>query len=119
MMGDRIGLVPGVITLFQGPSFELNTGTSLKFLLGGNKRNFQAFQIGTWMRISNHFQESVTADAVIVSTRFDYNDFSIGFSYDVNVSSLRPASNSNGAFEFALVYKICGPEKRNVYCPNF
>lgn len=119
MMTDRMGLVPGVITLFQGPSFELNTGTSLKFLLGGNKRNYQAFQIGTWMRISNHFQKSVTADALIFSTRFDYNDFSIGFSYDVNVSSLRPASNSNGAFEFALVYKICGPEKRNVYCPNF
>lgn len=119
MMTDRLGLVPGVITLFQGPSFELNTGTSLKFLLGGNKRNSQAFQIGAWMRISNHFQKSVTADALILSTRFDYNDFSVGFSYDVNVSSLRPASNSNGAFEFALTYKICGPEKRNVYCPNF
>ena len=119
MMTDRMGLVPGVITLFQGPSFELNTGTSLKFLLGGNKRNYQAFQIGAWMRISNHFEKSVTADALILSTRFDYNDFSVGFSYDVNVSSLRPASNSNGAYEFALVYKICGPEKRNVYCPNF
>ncbi len=119
MMTDRIGLVPGVITLFQGPSFELNTGTSLKFLLGGNKRNYQAFQVGAWMRISNHFEEAVTADALIFSTRFDYNDFSVGFSYDVNVSSLKPASNSNGAFEFALVYKICGPEKRNVYCPNF
>ncbi len=119
MMTERLGLVPGVITLFQGPSFELNTGTSLKFLLGGNKRNSQAFQLGAWMRISNHFEKSVTADALILSTRFDYNDFSIGFSYDVNVSSLRPASNSNGAFEFALVYKICGPEKRNVYCPNF
>ncbi len=119
MMTSRVGLVPGVITMFQGPSFELNAGTSLKFLLGGNRRTYQAVQFGAWMRLSNHFQKSVTTDAVIVSTRFDYDQFSIGFSYDVNVSSLRPASNSNGAFEFALVYKICGPEKRNVYCPNF
>ncbi len=119
MLTSRVGLVPGVITMFQGPSFELNTGTSLKFLLGGNRRNYQAVQFGAWMRISNHFQKSVTTDAMILSTRFDYNEFSIGFSYDVNVSSLRPASNSNGAFEFALTYKICGPEKRSVYCPNF
>jgi len=119
MITDKVGLVPGIIALRQGPSFELNTGTSLKFLLGGNKRQYQAFQIGAWMRLSNHFAKTTTADAMILSTRFDYNDFSLGFSYDINVSSLRPASNANGAFEFALVYKICGPEKRNVYCPNF
>ena len=119
MMADRFGLVPGVIVMRQGPSFELNTGTSLKFLLGGNKRSYQAFQIGAWMRLSNHFRDATTADAVIISSRFDYDDFSIGFSYDVNISTLKEASNSVGGFEFALVYKICGPEKRNVYCPNF
>ena len=119
MMSNKLGLVPGVVTFFQGPSFQLNTGTSLKFLLGNSRTNYQAFQVGAWMRISNHFQQSVTADAFILSTKFDYNDFSFGFSYDVNVSSLRAASDSQGAFEFSTVYKICGNEKRNVYCPNF
>ncbi len=119
MVADRFGLVPGVIMMRQGPSFELNTGTSLKFLLGGNRRSYQAFQIGAWMRLSNHFRDATTADALIISSRFDYQDFSIGFSYDINVSPLREASNTIGGFEFALVYKICGPEKRNVYCPNF
>ena len=119
MIAEKLGLVPGVIALFQGPSFELNTGTSLKFLLGKSKRLHQAFQIGAWFRISNHFQESITGDALILSTKFDYDQFSIGFSYDVNVSALKPASNSNGAFEFSMIYKLCGPETRNVYCPNF
>lgn len=119
LMTSKLGLVPGVVTLFQGPSFELNTGTSLKFLLGNSRTNYQAFQLGAWMRISNHFAQSVTADAFILSTKFDYNDFSFGFSYDVNVSSLKAASNSQGAFEFAMTYKICGPENRSVYCPNF
>ncbi len=119
LMTSKLGLVPGVVTFFQGPSFQLNTGTSLKFLLGNSRTNYQAFQVGAWMRISNHFQESVTADALILSTKFDYNDFAFGFSYDVNVSSLRAASDSQGAFEFSMVYKICGNEKRNVYCPNF
>ncbi len=119
MIGDRIGLVPNVVVLMQGPSFELNAGTNLKLLLGGSQRTNQSFQFGAYMRLSNHFEKSMTADAVILNVRFDYNDFSIGFSYDINVSSLRPASNSNGSFEFALIYKICGPQRRNVYCPNF
>ena len=116
---SRVGLVPGAIVMFQGPSFELNTGTSLKFLLGGNRRSYQAFSIGTWTRISNRIGSGVLMDALILSTRFDYDNFSLGFSYDINVSDLVPASNNNGAFEFALVYKICGPERRNVYCPRF
>lgn len=118
-MTDKLGLVPGVITMIQGPSLEVNTGTSLRFLLNRTKYEYQALQFGAWARISNRLDSGVHADAMILSSRFDYNDFSLGFSYDVNVSELRPASNSNGAFEFALVYKICGPEKRNVYCPNF
>ncbi|MEO1714317.1 MAG: hypothetical protein AAFU60_13380, partial [Bacteroidota bacterium] len=61
----------------------------------------------------------VLMDAMILSTRFDYDSFSLGFSYDINVSELVPASNNNGAFEFALVYKICGPTRRGVYCPRF
>jgi type IX secretion system PorP/SprF family membrane protein len=118
----RIGLVPGIIAMKQGPSFQLNSGTSLKFLLGngrGRNSNYQAFQLGTWVRISNKVQTGILTDAVILSTRFDYNQFSLGFSYDVNVSALKPASSNNGAFEFALVYKFCNNERRGVYCPNF
>ena len=119
LLSDRLGLVPGIVLLKQGPSFETNFGTSFKFLLGGNKRYYQAFQIGAWFRLSNHYAKSTTGDALILSTRFDYETFAIGFSYDINVSSLKTASNGNGAFEFALTYKICGNESRNVYCPNF
>ena len=119
LLSERFGLVPGVVFFKQGPSFEINGGTSLKFLLGQSRTSYQAFQIGAWMRFSNHFEDATTTDALILSTRFDYDQFSIGFSYDINVSTLREASNSNGSFEFALVYKICGPESRNVYCPNF
>lgn len=116
---SRVGFVPGVIAMWQGPSFQVNTGTSLKFLLAGNRRTYQAFQIGIWGRISNKINTGVLMDAAILSTRFDYNNFSLGFSYDINVSDLVPASNNNGAFEFSLVYKICGPERRGVYCPRF
>jgi type IX secretion system PorP/SprF family membrane protein len=118
-IADKFGLVPGVIAMVQGKSMEVNTGTSLRYTLNKTRYEYQALQFGAWGRLSNRLESGIHTDAFILSTRFDYNAFSLGFSYDINVSELRPASNSNGAFEFALVYKICGPEKRNVYCPNF
>ncbi len=118
-VGDRIGLVPGVIVMSQGPSFELNSGTSLKFILSGNRRSYQAFQLGSWVRVSNRLAQGMLVDAVILSTRFDYQNFTLGFSYDINVSELAAVSNGHGAFEFAMLYTINGPEKRNVYCPRF
>ncbi len=119
MVAKRFGLIPGVVTFFQGPSFQVNAGNSFKFLLGNSRRYHQAFQIGAWARVANKLESGKLVDAFILSTRFDYEQFTIGFSYDINTSSLYTASNGNGAFEFSLVYKICGPERRGVYCPNF
>jgi type IX secretion system PorP/SprF family membrane protein len=120
MMTDRFGILPGVIVMSQGPSFQVNAGTSFKFLLGtGRQPGDQSFQFGLWTRVSNKIQSGVLNDAVIASTRFDYDNFSLGFSYDINISPLRAASNANGGFELALVYKICGPSRRGVYCPSF
>ncbi len=118
MLGRRFGLVPGAIVMSQGPSFQVNGGTSFKFLLGDRRSN-QSFQFGLWTRISNKIETGVLNDAAILSTRFDYENFSLGFSYDINISPLQTASNNNGGFEFALIYKICGVERRGVYCPNF
>ena len=119
MAGQKFGIVPGVVTFLQGPSFQVNAGTSFKFLLGNSRRYHQAFQLGAWARVSNKLEKGKLMDALILSTRFDSEQFNIGFSYDINTSTLRTASNGNGAFEFSLVYKICGPERRGVYCPNF
>jgi hypothetical protein len=54
-----------------------------------------------------------------LTTRFDYNQFTIGFSYDATTSLLRKAAPTTGGYEFSLMYNICGRERRNVYCPSF
>ncbi len=119
MLTNRLGLVPGFLMRMQGPSMEIVPGTTVKFILGNARYTNQSFQLGAWMRMSKKESGGILGDAFILSTRFDYENFTLGFSYDVNTSSLRPASKANGAFEFAIQYKICGPERRNVYCPNF
>lgn len=115
----KMGILPGFIVMRQGPSFQINAGTSLRFMLDQSKDNYQAFQLGLWGRVANKLENGYLTDAIIASTRFDFNDLSLGFSYDINVSQLKPASNSQGSFEFSLIYKICGMERRGVYCPNF
>ncbi len=116
---SRIGLNPGIVAFIQGPSMQINTGMNLKFLLAGNKRTYEDFVVGTWIRLANKIDKGILADAIILSTRFDYENFGIGFSYDLNISSLNNATNYNGAFEFSGIYNICGPERRGVYCPRF
>jgi type IX secretion system PorP/SprF family membrane protein len=121
---DRITLLPGIVTFLQGPYMQINGGTSMRFLLGSSKRSAEAIQFGAWARLGNKVGEDnkasgILMDALILSTRFDYSQFSLGFSYDYNVSALNAATNGNGSFEFALQYKICGNERRNLYCPNF
>lgn len=119
MINGHIGIVPGFVLFRQGPSLEINGGTSIKFLLGRKRQDYQAFQFGIWVRNARDFESGTIMDALIFSTRFDYNNFGVGFSYDANVSELNAASNGNGGFELSLLYNICKGFQRSVICPRF
>lgn len=116
-----MSVVPGAIAMFQGPHVEFNVGTSLRFDMGSGRTrgDSQSWQVGLWYRLGNKVEGGVHSDAIILMTRLDYQYYGIGFSYDYNISKLRNSAAANGAFEFSLVYYICGPEKRSVYCPRF
>ncbi len=119
MISDRVGIVPNLVAMFQGPNMEINPGTAVKFLFGNYRRNYQAFSIGAWYRLSNRFDSTIYSDAFILETEFEYENIGIGLSYDINVSDLNAASNGNGGFELSVIYQIAGNENRGVYCPNF
>ena len=118
MGGGNISLVPGGVFFKQGPSLEINAGNSFRFNLD-NGGGDQSFQFGGWIRLARHFTDPLLVDAIILSTRFDYENWGIGFSYDINVSSLSQESRGNGGFEFSMIYLVCGPQNRGVYCPKF
>lgn len=116
-LNRSVSLVPGAVFFNQGPSLEINAGNSFRFNL--DNADDQSFQFGAWMRLARHFEDPILVDAIILSTRFDYSNWGIGFSYDINVSSLSQESRGNGGFEFSMVYYVCGPQNRGVYCPKF
>ena len=115
----RMTLLPFAIYLSQGPHKQLNAGASLRFAMGSTRLSRQSWQIGSYYRVGTQVAGGLHSDAVILSSRFNYDQFSIGLSYDLNISELNAAGAVNGAFEFSLKYEICGPESRGVYCPRF
>lgn len=62
-------------------------------------------------------------DAVIPTVKLDYTPFSVGLSYDVNLSSLKTGTKGRGGFELSLSY-IGFLDRENsslnaVHCPRF
>lgn len=62
-------------------------------------------------------------DAVIPTIKIDYSPFSIGLSYDANISKLKASSYGRGGFELSLTY-IGFLDRDNatlnaVHCPRF
>jgi len=115
----RMSVLPFFVYMSQGPHKEFNGGASVRFAMGPSRASNQSWQVGAWYRLGTKEEGGLHSDAVILSTRFNYDQFSIGFSYDMTISDLATAGAANGAFEFSLVYQICGPESRGVYCPKF
>lgn len=125
-IAPKMSVLPFGVFMSQGPHREFNAGASLRFAMGPSRISNQSFDIGLWYRLGvqdsspdNEVKTSLHSDAIILASRFNYEHFGIGFSYDLNISKLASASPGNGSFEFSLTYDICGPESRGVYCPRF
>lgn len=62
-------------------------------------------------------------DAFIPVVKLDYKPFSVAFSYDVNISTLKTASQYRGGFELSLTYAGFldrnNSTKNAVLCPKF
>ena len=68
--------------------------------------------LGSWFRFG---------DAVIPYVGLEFGEFHIGLTYDVNISHLRPASNSRGGAEISMIYikKPVDPNRKKLNCPKF
>jgi type IX secretion system PorP/SprF family membrane protein len=79
-----------------------------------NDANPINFYLGAWVRFSN------LTDAVIPYVGLDFGPFTLGMSYDVNVSSLKTASQSMGGIEISLIYiKKPSDGRKEIPCPRF
>lgn len=99
----------------QGSSQETIAGLLYSYKLGDDYQN-PAYTIsgGAFLRWK---------DAFIPTIKIDYRPFSVGLSYDVNISPLKSSSYGRGGFELSLTYN--GFLNRDnsslnaVHCPRF
>lgn len=88
-------IIPSLLYMKQGSLNQLNIGSAIRFnsLISGS-----GIQFGLWYRNTQN------SDALILMTGIEYNNFTIGMSYDANVSGLSAISKGRGAYEIAIIY---------------
>ncbi len=86
-------------------------GGAVALNANGDLDNPTSLYVGSWLRLG---------DAVIPYVGLEFNDFRLGASYDVNVSSLKTASQSRGGLEISLIYvKRHDDGRKTIACPKF
>jgi hypothetical protein len=136
--GNSVYILHPRVTVHGGASFPLSSSSSANYIhfsglysqqanatdiqLGGawsanvnnDNENPVNFYVGSWVRFSN------VTDVIIPYMGLDFNGFTLGITYDVNVSSLRTASQSIGGIEVSLIYiKRASDGRKDIPCPKF
>ena len=114
---DKLWLIPNFFIMIQGPAQQYNAGVLLKMQAGNKVLSKTFLYMGAQIRIT-HALVAPMADAIIIHSRLDYKGFTIGLSYDINISKLMPATSTFGAPEIGISYSGMTKHRPNPsYCP--
>ncbi len=107
-------LIPSMMYIYQGKAQEFNFGSYLNFQNQALKSREVTIYGGLWYRWN---------DAFIPAVKIDYKQYTMGFSYDINISELRTASKYQGGPEISFLYvgAFSDSQKDNYQnvCPRF
>ena len=98
--GTNLGLLPSAFASVQGSSKEIVFGTFARYKIK-SASHFTRFETESAASLGAFYR---VGDAIIVAAMFEYKNFNIGLSYDVNVSKLSQASKGRGGVEISLKY---------------
>lgn len=96
----NIALMPGFIYMRQGPSSEIYPGCFFRYMLREQSK-FTGYVKGASIMIGTHLRAK---DAFIPSIQLEVAEYTVGLSYDMNVSGLKTATSGKGGFEISLRY---------------
>lgn len=95
----------------QKPFREMMAGGTFSKRMGNESVSTTTVHAGMYYRYN---------DAIVPVLKFDVNQLSIGISYDINISTLAPASLNRGGFEISLGYLAIKPKHAEIIlCPKF
>ncbi len=109
---ERFEFYPKFQYSLQGKNKEFIVGGFIRVDLDKMQNSKYGIYFGPWYRWK---------DAWAIVTRFDVDQFSFAFSYDLNVSELTEVTETKGGPELSIIYIGCIPHfnKKQVFCPRF
>lgn len=87
-------ITPNFIFQYQNKAQEINFGTAFEYHMPMAKSELIA-SIGGWYRLK---------DAAIITAGLEYYKVRVMAAYDINTSTLKPATKGRGGFEIAIIY---------------
>jgi type IX secretion system PorP/SprF family membrane protein len=99
---NNVALVPGFMYYRQGPAQEFYFGTMLRCVLRQYSK-YTGIKKGASLSFGAYCR---TKDAMTTNFLLEYSSYSLGVSYDINMSKLSKASNGHGGIEIALRYGV-------------
>lgn len=110
LKGTRIGLIPSVVYMKQGPAYELNLGFLIR-MRTGKETNFTGFTTESAFTLGVMYRYK---DAVAPQIFFEIANFGIGLSYDISLSSFSNSLGYKGGLEVSIKYsKLRGALYKN------
>lgn len=112
-VGFEWDILPSFRLSLQGKYRELTIGSQVRYILQDRLGIYRALMAGIYMR---------TGDAMYLSVGMEYQNWWAGVSYDINTSSLHPASRFRGGIELSLRYIFTKFKPKTVKhraCPDY
>lgn len=109
-VSDVITIHSSVIHQIQNKASETTIGAAIAANLNQDQEKPTSVYLGSWVRFN---------DAVVPYIGLEFGGLRIGASYDMNISSLKAATNSRGGSEISLIYIKQPAENKGIPCPKF
>jgi len=100
MDDSKLSFQPAILAMFQGPNYEISVGNNFMYEIKPASKStgyFDGMSIGGGL-----FYRA--ADALILNLVYNAGLISAGMAYDINISRLKMATNTIGAFEIYLKF---------------
>ncbi|MCX8479393.1 MAG: PorP/SprF family type IX secretion system membrane protein [Chitinophagales bacterium] len=120
----KIDIMPSAMICIQGPSLEINQGAFARFqVTEARSKDLMAYSLGFWLRESRAIGKAFLFDALNVVSKMEFNNYTIGFSYDINISGMAATTRLQGgpelSFSYTGIMNASLGNKKRPYCPTF
>jgi type IX secretion system PorP/SprF family membrane protein len=109
-ISEKFNFSPNVYMAMQNKSRQINAGAYFTFMFGSGESAIAPSKVllGGWYRLNDSF---------IFTTGIGSPNYTLGFSYDLNNSSLRYNTQGRGAYELSLKVYFGSTKKVIIYNP--